>query len=355
MAKITVLGAGVMGSALAVPACERNEVTLVGSPIDDSIIRELQAGRHHPTLDVMLPSGILAVRANELQAEHLLQADVIIFGVSSPGIPWALDLLHRFSVRPNMLALVTKGLIAGRAADDTPLTYAQAISQANTNPEARVVGIGGPCIAKELALKIPTRVTFGAHRESVADELRTMLQTDYYRVATTEQFTELEACAALKNFLCIGVSAMIGAYKHDDGYAKNPVAGLFNQAVHEMFTLSRWISNSQESSAIKNSADLPAAFDLPGLGDLHVTVGGGRNSRLGRYLGEGAILQDVMQTTLKGVTVEGVDTGRQLLPGFRKACHDGILHSADLPLTQRILACIENNEPFAFDFCDLPQ
>ena len=57
---------------------------------------------------------------------------------------------------------------------------------------------------------------------------------------------------------------------------------------------------------------------------------------------------------MKGVTVEGVDTGRALLAAFRAACTRGELPIANLPLSNAILDTIERDVPFDFDFTKLP-
>jgi len=185
--------------------------------------------------------------------------------------------------------------------------------------------------------------------------MRAHFQTPYYRITTHADFVALEACAALKNFLCIGVSAMFTAYPLHDNHAKNPLAALYNQAVRELFTLSHWISNSSPSHHFTNQhMQNHVAFDLAGMGDMHVTVGGGRNSRLGRYLGQGKTINQVTSGAMKGVTVEGVDTGRNLLDGFRAACCEGVLDIKQLPLTDTLLTCIDEDTRFHFDFSSLP-
>ncbi|MBX2881801.1 MAG: hypothetical protein KTR32_17775, partial [Granulosicoccus sp.] len=91
MSKIIVLGAGVMGSALCVPAAENtsNEVILVGSPLDEKIVATLKQRKEHPTLKVRLPDSIRALSHSELNSATLQSADVIVIGVSSPGVRWA--------------------------------------------------------------------------------------------------------------------------------------------------------------------------------------------------------------------------------------------------------------------------
>ncbi len=365
MANIVILGAGVMGSALASVAAVHNEVTLVGSPLDDHIINCLNEAESHPTLRAKVPASVIAIKSSEQIGKIIAQANVIVIGVSSPGVQWALDTIGQHQSSPDILALVTKGLVSGENEQLAPQTYVQTISPELTSPAGRIVGIGGPCIARELALGYPTRVCFASQNIHVANQLRDLLKTDYYHIATHDDFTGLEACAALKNFMCIGVSTMFTAHSLENSYAKNPVAALFNQAVQEIGLLSRWIkddvrrnenngSSADTASNTNFDAQHPIAFDLAGLGDLHVTVGGGRNSMLGQHLGTGRLLKDILQSDMKNITVEGVDTGKQLLAGFRYACDKGNLQVNDFPITCAILDVIENEKPFKLDFGLLP-
>ena len=377
MSDIVILGAGVMGSALAVPAAAHgsNRVTLVGSPLDGEIIASLEASGRHPTLDAELPEAIRPLADARLEDEALAAAEVVVIGVSSPGVSWAIERLRRSGARPAVLALVTKGLITAEDTSLAPLTYADALPAELCATRDGLVGIGGPCIARELALGFPTRVTFAARHRPNAERLRELLQTDRYRVTVDEDIVGVEACAALKNFLCIGVSAMLGAHPLGDAHAKNPVAALFNQGVLELAQLADWLrersaaARGEDGSAATTTADAlegdadavternaspSVAFDLAGMGDLHVTVGGGRNSRLGRHLGAGERLGATLEGPMRGVTVEGVDTGRALSPGCRAACSSGRLDSSRLPLTCAILDCIDDDRPFSLDFRDLP-
>ncbi len=358
MKKIVILGAGVMGSALAVPAADAgNSVTVVGSPLDDAIVSSVNGTRHHSGLNLDMPDQITFVSNSDTDATLLRDADVIVIGVSSPGVQWATDKMQSANAAPPIVSLVTKGLVA-RDNQTAPYTYADTLqslvndwADADTTgqPASSIVGIGGPCIARELALRIPTRVTFASQDVTVAAQMRSLFATPYYRITTDPDIVAVEACAALKNFLCIGVSAMISAYEIDTGTAKNPVAGLYNQAVHELLTLSQWIAGSS-SIHCDRQGRVPVAFDLAGMGDLHVTVGGGRNSRLGNYLGQGELLSIVQNGAMKGVTVEGVDTGRSLSAACRNACKTGQLNAASVPLTLAILNSIDYDDPFKFDF-----
>lgn len=359
MSTMLIIGAGVMGSALAATAVRagRVEVLLAGSPLDDEIIAGLRHDGRHTDLDVELPSRLECLTDTELDADRIRSADVIVLGVSSPGVDWAIGRLRDAGAHPELLALVTKGLVPPDDETLPPSTYAERIPALLDDESVPLVGIGGPCIARELALELPTRVCLGARDRVSAGRFRDLVQTPFYSATLAEDITGLEACAALKNFLCIGVSAWLTRYRVGDEEARNPVAALYSQAVLEMALLADWIRRGAsrsdvDATVVRESPDV--AFDLPGLGDLHVTVGGGRNSRLGRHLGEGQCLRAVVSGPMRGITVEGVDTGRVLAEPLRAACGRGRLDPARLPLTLAILDAIEHDTPFDLDLDRLP-
>src|ERR1044072_8625660 len=89
MPKIVILGAGVMGSALAVPLADNgHEVHLLGTHLDTDIVAAIRRHEPHPRLRVHLPDTILPGTHEEL-AGRLRQADLLVLGVSSAGVDWA--------------------------------------------------------------------------------------------------------------------------------------------------------------------------------------------------------------------------------------------------------------------------
>ena len=126
MANIVILGAGVMGSALSVPAVDAgNRVTVIGSPLDDGIVNSINATRHHPTLNVDMPDTIRFVGNADADSALLGAADIIVIGVSSPGVTWATARIQQAEAKPSIISLVTKGLVA-RSADHAPPANTQA-------------------------------------------------------------------------------------------------------------------------------------------------------------------------------------------------------------------------------------
>lgn len=343
MANIVVLGAGVMGTALCVPAAEnKHTVLLVGTPLDSDIVSAMRRpGGVHPKLDDALPSNVETLPFDALRSDHLCEADYIIVGVSSPGIAWVTDVLNRLLTVPRPVAFVTKGL---DAAGSTVSTYAQTLPPL-IPMMSTFIGIGGPCIARELANRQPTASIYACEHISIAERFAAIMQTDYYRLSVTTDVTGVEACAALKNFFAIGVSAMLTRYpdhKRADGQSKNPTAAAFTQANLEMARLCERLGGH-----------VATAFGLAGLGDLHVTVGGGRNSRLGQGLGTGRTVVEVLSSDLRGETVEGVDTARVLaIMALEKPRTKGE-EAPYFPLAAAIIDAVLKDEPFLWDFSRL--
>lgn len=335
MATILILGAGVMGSSLAVPAADNgHRVLLAGTPVDAAAIAGMkQPGGVHPKLDDPLPAGVEVLADAEVTPAHADAADLIVVGVSSPGMAWAVERLNGLLRTPKPIAFVTKGLDRH---DGAIRTYAETLP-GQVPAMASFIGIGGPCIARELANRYPTTSVYASRDTAAARFAAGLMQAPYYRLGTGDDVTGVEACAALKNFFAIGVSAMQTRYpdaKRPDGQSKNPTAAAFTQAAAEMAAICERLGGRRET-----------AYDVAGIGDLHVTVGGGRNSRLGHLLGRGRVISDAMATDLAGETVEGIDTGRVVAELLVDAGDRG-----RFPLAFAILDAVLQDAPFDFDF-----
>ncbi|MGI9489988.1 MAG: glycerol-3-phosphate dehydrogenase [Geminicoccaceae bacterium] len=341
MAKIVIIGSGVMGTSIAVPALDNgHDVTLVGSPLDDAIIEAMNAGRAHPKLDAPLEGDVSYLFQDQLTAEDLETADIVLLGVSSPGIRWILSYLLRFGVPLQRLMMITKGLDATEdgGVRTLPPRIAEALSPLGVPPA--VIGVGGPCIARELANRAPTAVVYGGER-AAAVFCKKIFETDYYHVRPSPDLVGIEANAPLKNFMAIGVAATWSRFPDPHrGNARqmNPTAAVFEQATHELALLTQWLGGNPMT-----------ALRLAGAGDLFVTVNAGRNSRLGLRLGAGDSVNEALAGHLKGETVEGVDTGRALGPALYKAWQKDLVLAAEMPLTRALLNAILHGQPFTFD------
>ena len=163
MATVVIVGAGMMGSALAFPARENgNEVRLVGTHLDRDIIEtSIKTGRH-PKFTRDFPEGVKYYQIEQLD-EALQGADMIIGGVSSFGVDWfGEEVLPRVPENTPVLS-VTKGLVDTE--DGKLLSYPQVWEQrlAAKGLKRCINAIGGPCTSYELVAHDQTEVAFCGH------------------------------------------------------------------------------------------------------------------------------------------------------------------------------------------------
>ena len=348
MARFLVLGAGVMGTAFSyVPADAGSRVDLVGTHLDGDEIEGLQSTGRHPRLPTAVPPGI---RAHHLDAFADLLAegpDVLVLGVSSPGVEWAIERIveaagggHGTSdgvpgaepmptPAPQGLppiVMLTKGLDVSTGAPRIfPHRVVEALQDAGL-ASAGVGAIGGPCIAGELARRVHSNVVLGGPKNGAISGLRNRLRSDYYHIQSTTDLIGLEVSAALKNFYTIGIAA--GG--SEDGSVHNPSAALFAQAGREMARVAEQLGG-----------DPATAFGLAGVGDLYVTCRAGRNSRLGAHLAGGLTYSEIRTEKMPWDTIEGADLALALdSVDFFKGLED------EFPLATAILASVCEDRPF---------
>jgi glycerol-3-phosphate dehydrogenase (NAD(P)+) len=325
MATVTIVGAGMMGTAMCWPLVDNgHSVRLVGTPLDDEFIRSIQASRVHPRLQREIPAAVQAYFSGEL-AQALQGADLVIGGVSSFGVNWFAETVGPFLTANTPVLSVTKGL------EDQPdgrlLTLPAALDHklpVGLRGQVSFNAIGGPCIAHELAARRQTAVVFTGPNPIVLDQLHDWLATPYYHVWTSTDVTGVETCAALKNAYALGVGLAVGMMEAagPDGLANlyNPQAALFGQSCYEM----RCMLNTL-------GGDVNNVTWLPAPGDLYVTVFGGRTVALGKLLGKGIRFKQAREM-MAGVTLESVEIVTRVARALPLLAQQGKANLADFPL-----------------------
>jgi glycerol-3-phosphate dehydrogenase (NAD(P)+) len=330
MKTVTILGAGVMGTAMALPFVDCGfDVRLVGTHLDREIIESVSTTCKHPKLNVTLPPSVRPFTHDQLGKALGNDTDIILLGVSSAGVTWAIDQLSAVLTKPAPILMITKGMAAQPSTlSNFPDLVAGSLRQ-KLGFEMPVAAIAGPCIAGELAVRRNTGTVIVSHDFSLALKLCEVLQTDYYHPHPSLDVMGVETCAAFKNFFAIAVGWAHGALDklpaaENKALYNNAAAILFDQAVREMMVLVKGLGGSPES-----------VWGMPGVGDLYVTCKAGRNSRLGQHLGRGL-----------SYAIEGAELGIAVSPSIHAMIKSGKLNAQDLPLTLALLTMLTQNAPF---------
>ncbi len=333
MAIITIIGAGMMGSALAFPARENgNEVRLVGTHLDREIISTSASTGRHPKFNKDFPAGVKYYQIEDVK-NAIEGADMIIGGVSSFGVDWFADFILPKIPESIPVLTVTKGLI--NTSDGKLITY-PAYWASKTDKHFSLNAIGGPCTSYELVAHDQTEVAFCGEDLKVLEKLRSYMQTDYYHISLSTDVTGIESAVALKNGYALGIALTIGLNQKKFGLDSelhfNSQAAAFGQSVKEMSRL----LDFQGAGTLDNLS--------VGAGDLYVTVYGGRTRLIGILLGRGMNI-DEAQAELKGVTLESLVVAKRVAQAVKVSAEKGILNVDDFPLLMHIDDIITNKTP----------
>jgi glycerol-3-phosphate dehydrogenase (NAD(P)+) len=341
VAKVVILGAGVMGSAMAVVTGDReHDVALVGTPLDEAIIHSVKETKLHPKLGITLPPVVAAYRWDRFGYALEGGVDLLILGVSSAGLEWAIDQLVQVVEDPLPVLMITKGLVPRETSIEVLPTVVARELELRKGLKIPVMAVGGPCIAGELAAKHDTSVMITGEDGDILDRVADMLNTPYYHARTSKDVIGIEFCAAFKNLHAIGVGWARGRFERvgrgvNGAEMHNLAAGLFSQALAELSVLVRFLGGDQASVA-----------GLAGAGDLYVTCQAGRNYRLGRLLGLGMTYSRAKADHMAADTIEGADLALTIGPALDAMIMAGALPGQHLPLTRAIIDAICQDKPF---------
>ncbi len=340
MAVVTIIGAGMMGSALAFPARENgNEVRLVGTPLDREIIDNCIKENRHPKFTKAFPEGIKYYQIEDMESA-IDGADMIIGGVSSFGVDWFGEYVLPKIPESTPIITVTKGLYD--LPDGTLLCYPEVWSERLSKMGLRrnLNAIGGPCTSYELVAHDHTEVTFCGSDIKTLEFLKSVMATDYYHISISTDVIGIESAVALKNGYALAVALTIGLNQREFGVESelhfNSQAAVFYQSAREMAEL------------LKIRGDGNTEALAVGLGDLYVTVYGGRTRLVGILLGRGLTI-DEAKAELNGVTLESLVVAERVARAIRALAKSGKLDAEKFPLLLHVDSLLTEKKP-----ADLP-
>jgi glycerol-3-phosphate dehydrogenase (NAD(P)+) len=336
MKKVVIIGAGAMGSAFSVPCADNsNEVFLVGSFLEDKVIDEIKnLNNFHPILKSQLPKKINVLKFSEFNDEIKNNIDLLVVGVSSKGIEWIGNEISKFYKPSVDILLLTKGLALIENNFETLAEKLDNILKEKGIANAKISAVAGPCLANGLANRINSSVVLANENINVVKNIGSIISTDYYSTEFSDDLVGVEVCAATKNIysMLIGASEGLSSKSLDNELKKkyflNTAASLAYKAVAEMKSLTRKLNGKEES-----------AYGLAGLGDLYVSSAGGRNSKMGYYLGQGHLFKEAKDKFMKDITVEGADLALEIGPKVLKEFNE-----EEFPLLFSVIKCICSNQ-----------
>jgi glycerol-3-phosphate dehydrogenase (NAD(P)+) len=332
MTQVAIIGAGLMGTAVAWPLSDNgHNVRLVGTHLDAEIIQSCKERGFHPRLKRSLPQGVQPFYLEEIE-QALEGVEIVVSGVNSLGVHWAGRALGPLLKPGQLVIAVTKGLQANDNGDLQLLPDVVASEfPESIRAQVTMAAIGGPCIAGELAGRRHSLVVYGSRDARAVERLAATFRTNYYHIWTTTDLLGLEICAALKNAYTLGVGLVGGLLRRSggaddaDAYMHNLAAGVFAQGCTEIARILQILGGTRSF-----------AYGLPGPGDLYVTSMGGRTVRLGRLLGQGHWYAEA-RAIMAGETLEAVEIVRSMSKALPNLEARGAIGPEELPLLRALV------------------
>ncbi len=314
MKKILVIGGGAMGSAFTIPCLENNNKVVITEPYSKIFIKDLSSiNKFHSSLKINLPKRLKfkEYSKNLLKEDY----DLIVIALSLSGIDFIGKELSDLKIKTPILVL-TKGLKYEKKSNKI-LTISQQLEK--KYKELNISILKGPCLAKELARKKKTSVIVANKNLTKAKFIGKIISTKYYLVEYSKDILGVEVLSAIKNIYAM----IIGA-----GQSLNESSNLFQKSIVEMKYLTKYFKGKEETT-----------LGLAGVGDLYVSAAGGRNSKMGSYLGKGYRFKLAKKKFMPRDTVEGEQLAREIAPFILKK-----VKKKKIPLMINLIKTIVRNK-----------
>jgi len=303
--KITVLGAGAWGTALARMLATRDHAVTLWDYFPDTVEAIRTTGRNERYLPgIELPADL---RAEADAARAVAGAELVVVASVSKGFRNATKCLGSFG---GVVVSVTKGIEF-----ETGYTMSGILEE--NAPRARIVAMSGPTLALEVAKGVPTAIVAASEDKAAAQTVQTIFHSPAFRVYTSSDVHGVELGGALKNVIAIGAGVCDGL-----GFGDNSKAALVTRAVAEMRRL-----------GVACGAQADTFTGLSGLGDLMVTCFSrlSRNRGFGERLGKGEKAEAIVASMT--AVAEGYPTARSARELARK-------HNVETPVIEEVYAML---------------
>ena len=313
MSKISVIGAGSWGTALAVVLQKNGHDVTIWS-IDEKEIAMLKKEREHKD---KLP-GVKIDESINLTTDLKEAADgkdMLVIVVPSPYVRSTAKSLAPFVTDGQLLVSVAKGIEEG-----TLMTLSQILKEEIKN--AKVAVLCGPSHAEEVGIGLPTTLVAGAEKKEIAEFVQTVFMNERLRVYTSPDVLGMELGASLKNVIALAAGMADGL-----GYGDNTKAALITRGIAEISKL-----------ACKMGANPKTLNGLTGIGDLIVTCASkhSRNRKAGMLIGQGYTMEEAMKEVK--MIVEGVYSTKAAIELGKK-------YDVSMPIIEQVNAVLFENKP----------
>lgn len=313
MAKISVIGAGSWGTALALLLSKNGHEVNVWSIMEEEVNMLSEKREHMEKLPgVKLPESMTFTTDLE---QSVKGKDLLVLAVPSPFTRSTSKSMCPFVEKGQIIVNVAKGV-----EEATLMTLSEIIEQ--EIPKAEVAVLSGPSHAEEVGRGLPTTCVAGAKTKKTAEYIQEIFMNEVFRVYTSPDILGMELGGALKNVVALAAGIADGL-----GYGDNTKAALITRGIAEIARL-----------GMKMGGEYKTFAGLTGIGDLIVTCASihSRNRRAGTLIGKGYSMEEAMKEVK--MVVEGVHSAKAAMGLAQK-------YQVSLPIIEQVNQILFENKP----------
>ncbi|GAA0458857.1 NAD(P)H-dependent glycerol-3-phosphate dehydrogenase [Alkalibacillus silvisoli] len=316
MGKVAVLGAGSWGTALSIVLADNGHEVALWSHRKEHAERINHARENEQYLPNVALDSLIQVSSS---LENAIQgADAVLFVVPTKAMRQVCQQVSSLLTEKQTIIHASKGI----EPESNKRISEMMSEELGAHHGKGIVVLSGPSHAEEVGLKQPTTVTVSSLQIDQAVKAQDLFMNENFRVYTNEDLVGVEIGGALKNIIALGAGISDGL-----GYGDNAKAALITRGLAEIARLGKRLEAN------------PLTFaGLTGVGDLIVTCTSqhSRNWRAGNMLGQGYVLDDVLEQM--GMVVEGVRTTKAAYQMSEKL-------EVDMPITKGLYDVVVNEKP----------
>ena len=315
MAKVSIIGAGSWGTALAVLLDGNGHDVTLWSFLEEEVRMLREEREQKDKLPGVRISEHMHITGDLKEAVG--GKDVVVLAVPSTFIRSTAAMCAAFAEEGQIFVDVAKGI-----EEDTLMTMTEIIQQ--EIPCANVAVLSGPSHAEEVGRGIPTTIVVGAKDQATAAYLQNIFMSEKFRVYISSDMIGIELGGALKNVVALAAGIADGL-----GYGDNTKAALITRGIAEISRLGMAMGGKYETFC-----------GLTGMGDLIVTCASehSRNRRAGFLIGQGHSYREAMDEVK--MVVEGVYSAKA-------AMALGCKYGVSLPIIEKVNAVLFEDMPAA--------
>ncbi|MCQ2539189.1 MAG: NAD(P)-dependent glycerol-3-phosphate dehydrogenase [Acetatifactor sp.] len=307
MAKVSILGGGSWGIALAVLLHNNGHEITIWSALE-SEIEMLREKHEHKMLPGVKLAEDMIFTTDEMEA--VCGRDLVVMAVASSYTRATAERFKPFIYPTQKIVNVAKGI-----EENTLLTLCQIIE--SVIPQADVAVLSGPSHAEEVSRGLPTTVVVGAKTRETAEYIQNLFMNEVFRVYISPDILGIELGGSLKNVVALAAGIADGL-----GYGDNSKAALITRGITEIARLGTVMGGKFETFC-----------GLTGIGDLIVTCASmhSRNRRAGILIGQGKTCDEAMAEVQ--MVVEGVYSAKAAMQLAEK-------YHVSLPIIEQVNAVL---------------